>query len=196
MCIQTSLPSWRLTCRRIIGGWTVSGDSIKPKLAMQAFQMDMEGVRSVLGEPQEVIVATVPGCDSLVDWMDVFRITQASPALQVTLSRFAELTGVRTCLDLPLNGVLQGESQSSSSNCPLCLRGNMTHIQAGSCAEDAHKELLGPNAHVQAVCSVKRHKPMLRAAQSDAPGISIVGIEVFRPSHTHASIFMPLGGIY
>ncbi len=33
----------------------------------------------MLGEPQEVTVATVPGCDNLVDWMNIFRITQASP---------------------------------------------------------------------------------------------------------------------
>ena len=44
---------------------------------MQAFQRDMDGVRSVLGEPQEVTVASVPRCDNLVNWMDVFRITQA-----------------------------------------------------------------------------------------------------------------------
>ena len=70
---------------------------------MQAFQRNMEGVRSVLGEPEEVTVATVPGCDNLVDWMNVFRITQARPATQSTLHQFVELTGDGACSDISLD---------------------------------------------------------------------------------------------
>lgn len=47
---------------------------------MQAFQRDLQSVNSVLGKPEEVTVATVPGCEKLQDWMNVFRITQASCA--------------------------------------------------------------------------------------------------------------------
>lgn len=57
---------------------------------VQACQRDREGVRSVLGEPQEVTVATVPGCDTLVDWMNIFRITQASPMTPGTQPNFGQ----------------------------------------------------------------------------------------------------------
>jgi len=47
---------------------------------MQAFQRDLQSVKSVLGKPEEITVATVPGCEKRQDWMNVFRITQASLA--------------------------------------------------------------------------------------------------------------------
>lgn len=42
-------------------------ESVLTRKEVQAFQSDRQGVRSVLEEPQEVTVATVPGCDTLVD---------------------------------------------------------------------------------------------------------------------------------
>ena len=44
----------------------------------QAFQRNLHSVKSVLGEPQEVTVATIPGVDNLVDWMNCFRVTQVT----------------------------------------------------------------------------------------------------------------------
>ena len=46
--------------------------------APQAVQRDLHGVKSVLGEPQEVTVATIPGGENLVDWMNCFRVTQVT----------------------------------------------------------------------------------------------------------------------
>lgn len=57
-------------------------------MALQAFQRDQEGVQSILGEPSEVTVATVPGCEDLVDWMNCFRITQVCTSLS-DMGRFS-----------------------------------------------------------------------------------------------------------
>ena len=48
---------------------------------LQAVQRDLQGVKSVLGEPQEVTVATIPGAENLVDWMNCFRVTQVTASL-------------------------------------------------------------------------------------------------------------------
>ena len=44
----------------------------------QAVQRDLQGVKPVLGEPQEVTVATISGSENLVDWMNCFRVTQVT----------------------------------------------------------------------------------------------------------------------
>ena len=44
----------------------------------QAVQRNLQGVKSVLGEPQEVTVATIPGGENLVDWMNCFRVSQVT----------------------------------------------------------------------------------------------------------------------
>ena len=49
--------------------------------ALQAFQGDLPGIQSLMGEPKEVTIATVSGCKKLTDWMNIFRITQASPTM-------------------------------------------------------------------------------------------------------------------
>lgn len=47
-------------------------------LPLQAIQHNLRGIKAILGEPSEVHVATVPGGESLTDWAETFRITQAS----------------------------------------------------------------------------------------------------------------------
>ena len=76
---------------------TTSGCNSQYELAMQAFQRDVKGVRAVLGEPQEVTVASVPGADKLTDWMNVFRITQASPQPYIP-QPWAKARGQRQCI--------------------------------------------------------------------------------------------------
>lgn len=91
---------------------------------MQAFQRDMDGVRSVLGEPQEVTVATVSGCDKLVDWMNVFRLTQASFCTQNIEHFTGYLTGDRTWQPTAFNTLCKGCSTCHSLCPPQC---HVTH---------------------------------------------------------------------
>ena len=61
-------------------------------------QRDLQGVKSVLGEPQEVTVATIPGAENLVDWMNCFRVTQVTdfallPCNRKTISTLPHPTG-------------------------------------------------------------------------------------------------------
>ena len=46
--------------------------------AAQLVQGHLQEVQGLLGEPQEVTVASLEGAGPLTDWKDVFRITQVS----------------------------------------------------------------------------------------------------------------------
>ena len=45
---------------------------------MQAFQRDLPGVKALLGEPGEVIVAEVEGAGPLAEWNEIFRVSQGA----------------------------------------------------------------------------------------------------------------------
>lgn len=45
---------------------------------VQVVQGHLQEVKGLLGEPQEVTVASLKGAGPLTDWKDVFRITQVS----------------------------------------------------------------------------------------------------------------------
>ena len=67
---------------------------------LQAFQRDLHSVKSVLGEPQEVTVATIPGAENLVDWMNCFRVTQVTDLALLPCDRKTISTLPHTTSDL------------------------------------------------------------------------------------------------
>lgn len=53
---------------------------------LQSLQGHLEEVKGLLGEPQEVTVASLDGLGSLSDWWQVFRVTQVCCILLLLLS--------------------------------------------------------------------------------------------------------------
>jgi hypothetical protein len=45
---------------------------------LQVVSKNLAGVRELLGDPEEVTVASLPGLESLASWADVFRVNQGA----------------------------------------------------------------------------------------------------------------------
>ena len=73
---------------------------------MQLMRGHLEEVIGLLGDPQEVTVASLDGIGSLSDWWQVFRVTQVCPTWTASHSSLNTAAGHTGCICFLLSALL------------------------------------------------------------------------------------------